>query len=113
MLNAYLQVKGIAAHFHRSNKGYNKLKQLQRQLRLPCTKPPVACATRWAGLVPILRWVAQQQSALVKYSNEAPDGCAANDDKTTYKDHALNEDEYKVVHQLVFHIYHMFDSLNV
>ena len=41
------QVKGIAAHFHRSNKGYSKLQEIQEQLKLRVVKPPVASATRW------------------------------------------------------------------
>lgn len=56
---------------------------------------------RWAGIVPMLAWTSVQKAALKKYGGETPEGCAVNDDGSSFKDHVLTDEEYIIVGQLV------------
>ena len=96
-----LQVKGIAAHFHRSTKGTMVLYDIQESLGLKEVKPPVASDVRWGGVIPMLVWTAQNLSALKRYAHDCPRDCALNDDGTGYKDHVLSEEELEYIPQLV------------
>ena len=49
----------------------------------------------------MLAWTAIQKAALKKYAGETPEGCAVNDDGTTYKDHVLTDEDFVIVGQLV------------
>ena len=61
--------------------------------------PPKGAETRWVGFLPMLAWVNDFSHYLVEY--EEPSDCVANDDGTVYGQHALVEDEWIEVMQLV------------
>ena len=96
-----VQVKGIAAHFHRSTKGMLVFYEIQSSLGLKELKPPIASDVRWGGVIPMLVWIAENLSALKRYASESPRDCALNDDGTGFKDHVLSEEEYEYLPQLV------------
>ena len=95
------QVKGIAAHFHRSTKGTMVLYDIQNSLGFKEVKPPIASDVRWGGVIPMLVWTAQNLSALKRYAHDCPRDCALNDDGTGYKDHVLSDEELEYLPQLV------------
>ena len=65
------------------------------------TKPPVASNTRWAGMIPVFKWLGKNATALVEYNENPEEDCAANDDGTTYQHHSMCESELEVVAEVV------------
>lgn len=119
------KIKGICAHFHRSQKvssillhyiasmlffttilihifpqGYNKFSEIVNALGGTGTKPQVASKTRWAGFLSMCSWVNENKLALIEY--EEPSDCVANDDGTRYASHEIgDEDQWQQVTHLV------------
>lgn len=100
-------MRGIAAHFHRSSKGWLKMREIQEQLKLKVVKPPRSSSTRWGGVIPQFQWVGNNRAALRRYNKDGPQDCAVNDDGSTFKDHSMSDDEVDMCYQLVRVVCHL------
>ena len=64
-------------------------------------KPPIACATRWAGQLATLRWVVHSKKALKVYDRLPATNTASLDDGTNYDDHVMSMEDWEMAEQLV------------
>lgn len=67
----------------------------------PVAKPPVSCATRWAGQLVSLSWVVHSKKALRAYDRLPATDTALLDDGSTYVDHIMSIEDWEVAEQLV------------
>jgi hypothetical protein len=98
-------VRGIATPLHRSSKSWLKIKGTQEHLKLHVSKPPRSSSTRWGGIIPQFQWMGANRAALKRYIKDFPQGCAVNEDGSTFKDHSMSADEVDICFQLVIDVY--------
>ena len=89
------KVRGIVAHFRRSNKGFQKLLELDGSV----TRPNGGSKTRWGGIINVFQWIGINEAVLKRYVE--PENCAVNEDGTTFSTHILTDVEFLCCHQLV------------
>ena len=72
-------------------------------------KPPVGARTRWAGFIPMLRWVNHNRYAICKYDCKHPSDCAALEDGSDYTDHMMETQDWDLLLQMVIalHLFHV------
>jgi hypothetical protein len=89
------KVRGIVAHFRRSNKGFQKLLELDGSV----TRPNGGSKTRWGGIINVFQWIGINEAVLKRYVE--PENCVVNEDGTTFSTHILTDVEFLCCHQLV------------
>ena len=117
------KIKGICAHFHRSNKvsltffclcfyldyllhncigvqGFTVLCNHGLLIKQKVTKPPAASETRWAGILPQISWLNEHHEVVQLYEKQPAENCAVLDDGTSFSDHAFSEHDWCMVADL-------------
>ena len=64
-------------------------------------KPPIGAKTRWAGIIPMLKWMNENSRAIMEYDGRHPKDCVVLEDGTEYGDHVMSFEEWDVLRQLV------------
>ena len=64
-------------------------------------KPPMGASTRWAGIIPMISWMNSNRAVLEEYNIRHPKDCAVLEDGTTYTDHAMGDEDWEIISQLV------------
>ena len=98
------KLKGLAAHFSRSNVAKKALSDVMLKLGMRVNMPPKASETRWNGMADLFSYFSEYHKAISAYDvirlTEA--GTAVdNPDGSTYGDHQLDIFDWDVVHQCV------------
>ena len=65
------------------------------------TKPPVGAKTRWAGIVPMIKWINENYQALCEYQGKHPSDCVPMEDGSHYGDYTMEKDDWDVIMQMV------------
>ena len=63
-------------------------------------KPPIACATRWAGQLLTLKWVVHSKQALCAHASDPASDTACLDDGSTYVDHVMDAEDWEAAEQM-------------
>ena len=98
------QARGIVSHFGRSNVGREALHKIQEDMGMSASTPQRDCPTRWTGSLLTLSWMVTNRAALIKYDEVFQSGAVnavPNDDGSTYTDHKLTEDDFRILVQSV------------